>query len=126
MSRAPYPRARKTYVVSFYDGNGHYRQEYFQNKKKAESRANKLGIKKGKANLSYWIDGAEMVRLARRGYVYDSSLGRAKPSKHARAFVREVDSLPKKERQARFLDYRKFKNIDDVVAFHERNKKARK
>ena len=118
-----YPKARKTYVVSFYDGQGHYRQEYFQNRKKAQSRANQLGIKRGKANLSFWIDGAEMIRLARKGYVYDSSLGRAKPSKHAKAFVEEVDSLPKSVRQAKFLDYRRFKNIDDVLAFHSRNRK---
>ena len=114
--------ARKTYVVSFYDGKGHYRQEYYQNRRTAQVRANSLGLRQGKANLSFWIDGAEMVRLARLGYVYDASIGSIKESVHAKAFIAEVDALPKKEREARFLDYRRFKTIDDVLRFHERNK----
>jgi hypothetical protein len=113
--------ARKTYVVSFYNEYGHYQQEYFQNKRKAQRRANQLGISRGKANLSYWIDGAEMIRLARLGYIYDGSTGRVKTSQYAAKFIEEVDKMPKKVRDGKFLDYRKFKNIDDVLEFHRRN-----
>lgn len=112
-------KPRITYVVSYYDDLGNYRQEYFQNKRKAQTRAREIG----KANLSHWIDGAEMIRLARAGLVYDSSLGIARPSCHAAAFVEEVDSLPREMREAMFLDYRKFRSIDDVIAFHSRNGK---
>ena len=111
--------ARKTYVVSFYDEQGHYRQEYYQNQRVAQKRARDLGISKGKANLSHWIDGAEMIRLARLGYVYDSSSETVKHSKHANGFIEEIDKMSPKQREAKFLDYRKFKTIDDVMKFHQ-------
>ena len=113
------PKARKTYVVSYYDEFGRYDQEYFQNKRKAQSRANALGIKKGKAHLSHWIDGAEMIRLARLGYVYEAKIDGVRKSKYAKSFVDEIDSLPKNVVEAKFLDYRKFKNLDDVLEFHK-------
>ena len=113
------PKARKTYVVNYYDGYGRYFQEYFQNKKQAQRRANQLGMDKGKAHLSHWIDGVEMIRLARLGYTYDSSVGKVRKSKHAKSFVDEIDSLPKNVVESKFLDYRMFKNLDDVLEFHK-------
>ena len=113
-------KARKTYVVSFYDEKGHYSQEYFQNKKQAHKRMHELKS----CNLSHWIDGAEMIRLARLGYVYDSSTDSCKPSKHASEFIKEVDSLPKSVRDSKFLDYRKFRTMDDVIKYHRAMRKG--
>lgn len=119
------PKARKTYVVTYFDSNGHYRQEYFQNKRKAESRSRKLGVAKGKAHLSFWIDGAEMIRLARRGYVYDSRTDSVVRSRNVKGFVKEVDAMPRSKRESMFLDYRKFRNTDDVIAFHEKKRRGK-
>ncbi len=114
--------ARKTYVVSFYDADGHYAQEYYQNRRVAVKRANQLGLKRGKANLSYWIDGAEMVRLARLGYRYNSRTDSVVKSRNAKGFIQEVDAMPASKRESMFLDYRNFRTSDDVVAYHSRAK----
>ena len=114
-------KARKTYVVSFYDEKGKYSQEYFQNKKQAHKRMRRLKV----CGLSYWIDGAEMIRLARLGYIYDSSTDSCKPSEHAAEFIREIDAMDAHARDSKFLDYRRFRTLDDVVKYHEESRVQR-
>ena len=118
------PHARKTYVLSFYNEHGNYTQRYFQNRKEALVEQAHMR-KDGKACfLSFWIDGAEMVRLARLGYRYDSKTDSVVRSRNAKGFAQEVDAMPTSKRESMFLDYRKFKTSEDVIKFHIERRKA--
>ena len=121
--RKPTPKVRKTYVLAFYGANGQYRQAYFQNRDEALRVQGRMRATGKATNLSFWIDGAEMVRLARLGYRYDSRTDSVVRSRNAKGFVKEVDAMPKSKRESMFLDYRKFRTSDDVVKFHQSHRK---
>lgn len=111
------PKARKTYVLAFYDNHGQYRQAYFQNRKEALHVQRNMRACGKAAHLFFWIDGSEMVRLARLGYRYDSRTDKTVKSRNAKGFYEEVMAMPEKKRRAMFLDYRNFKTSGDVVKF---------
>lgn len=119
MKRTRTPKARKTYVCAFYGINGYYTQRYFQNHKEALKFQASMKRKKEPCNLTYWIDGAEMVRLARLGYVYDSELDKCVRSRNTEGFVQEVDAMPENKRNTMFMDYRKFKTLEQVLQYRE-------
>lgn len=120
------PNVRKTYVLAFYGANGQYRQAYFQNRDEALRAQGRMTATGKASNLSFWIDGAEMVRLARLGYRYDSRTDSVVKSRNAKGFVQEVDAMPKAKRDSMFLDYRKFRTSDDVVKYHQSMRKKGK
>ena len=124
MNKAPNPKVRKTYVVSYVDDFLFVKQIYCQTYRQAQkeqARVRKEGHYRN--HISYWIDGAEMLRLARLGFEYDQKKGKAVLMKHyPRKFIKMVDAMLQEERDVRFLDYRNFKTSDDVVAFHNRKR----
>lgn len=118
------PKARKTFVVNYVNQNGFQKQIYCRNYNEAQKESAKLrkeGIRH--RHISSWIDGAEVVRLARLGYEYDNKKKRTvKMKHHPQKFLQEVDSMPKERRDQLFLDYRKFKTSDDLIAFYKKRK----
>ena len=116
------PSVRLTYLVNIYNGDGKYSQEYFQNKRKAKQRAKALILKNIKTYIVPWIDGAETIRLAKRGYIFDYKAQKLVSSpKEAKEFVDYVYAIPESERNEIYLDFRKFKTLADVYAFLKRN-----
>ena len=120
------PKARKTYVVSYLNENGYLKQIYCPSYPEARKEAARLGKKGYKhRHVSYWIDGAEALRLARLGYSYDPKKKKAVKMKHyPRKFLRTVDSMSPERRDELYLDYRKFRTSDDVVAHYQSKKKG--
>ncbi len=116
------PKARKTYVVTYLNQNGYQKQIYCQSyneARKESARLRKAGFKY--RHVSYWIDGAEAVRLARLGYSYDPRRKKAIRMKHyPRKFVQAVDAMDPRRRDELYLDYRNFRTSDDVIAHYER------
>jgi len=120
------PKVRKTYVLAFYGANGQYRQAYFQNRDEALRAEGKMKAAGKPTHLTFWIDGAEMIRLARLGYDYDPKTDKAVKSRSAKGFVQDVDAMPKAKRDSMFFDYRKFRTSDDVVKYHQSMRKKGK
>ena len=120
------PKARKTYVVSYLNGSGYLKQIYCQSYQEAQKESAKLGRAGHKhRHISYWIDGSESLRLARLGYTYDPKKKKAVKMKHyPKKFLKTVDSMSPERRDGLYLDYRKFRTSDDVVAYYK--KKGRK
>lgn len=121
------PKVRKTYVVNYLDHEFHLKQEYRQTYQQAKHARFELA-KNGfiRSSITWWIDGAEMLRLARLGYTYDREKNRAVKMKHfPRKFLKEVDAMSEERRNELYLDYRNFKNSDDVIAFYQKTKVLR-
>lgn len=118
-------KVRKTYVVSYLDDNAFIKQNYFQSYN--EARHNEAELRRqGRKHTytSYFIDGAELLRLARLGYDYDPKRKQAVKMKHyQRKFIQVVDNMPQERRDQLFLDYRNFKTSDDVIVFQQRNRR---
>lgn len=118
------PKARKTFVVSFLNKDGYLKQIYcptYQEARKAQGKLRKTGTRH--THLSYWIDGAEALRLARLGYSYDPKKKKVVRMKHyPRKFIKTVDSMSPERRDELYLDYRNFKTSDDVVAHYAKRK----
>ncbi len=111
------PKARKTYVVSYLNEKGYLKQVYCQSFNDAQKESAKLRRKGFKhRHVSYWIDGAETLRLARMGYTYDPKKKKTVKMKHyPKKFIQTVDSMPKERRDQLYLDYRNFRTSDDVI-----------
>lgn len=118
------PKVRKTYVVSYVNESGYLKQIYTQSYQQAQresARLQKNGVKH--RHISYWIDGSESLRLARLGYSYDPKKKKAvKMKRYPRKFLKTVDAMSQERRDELFLDYRKYKTSDDVVARYRKKK----
>ena len=120
------PKARKTYVVSYLTESGYLKQIYCPTYIEAKKEAGRLGKKGYKhRHVSYWIDGAEALRLARLGYQYDPKKKKAVKMKHyPRKFLKTIDSMDPERRDELYLDYRKFRTSDDVISHYQTKKKG--
>lgn len=113
------PKVRKTFVLNYINDKGHYKQEYFQSRQEA-MEAKKKKSKKNHPVITSWVDSAESLRLARLGYTYDSNKDKAvKPSsaykrRNLRDYVKWIDSMSPEEKKRNVVDYRNFKNSDEL------------